>query len=84
MDSHVKQQKAVVDMKGSDGVDDVLFRRYNHAIKTLQAIAQRSGRDKSGCWNEWTEARAFRDCKTAAFKCLKYLDEPTSPCDSDR
>lgn len=61
---------------------DVLLRRYKHAIKVLQAIAQHSGRDKHGCWDEWSEARAFTDCKNAAYKCLQYLDEPTVMCNN--
>lgn len=57
-----------------------LLRRYNHAIKVLQAIAQRNGRDRYGCLDEWAEARAFRDCQRAAYKCLRYLGEPTKMC----
>ena len=52
-------------------------KKYNHAILALQAISQRSGAKKDGCWDEWTEASAFGDCREAAEKALKYLGEQT-------
>lgn len=50
--------------------------KYNHAILVLQAIAQRSGGCKNGGFDEWTESEAFRDCRYAAARALKYLGEP--------
>ena len=49
--------------------------KYKHAIIALQTIAQRDGSYENGVYNEWTEAEAFRDCKMAAIKALKYLGE---------
>jgi hypothetical protein len=53
-----------------------LDKKYKHAVLVLQAISQRSGRNKFG-YNEWTESEAFRDCKEAARRCLLKLGEPT-------
>lgn len=54
--------------------------KYQHALLVLRAIANRTGENKFG-FDEWTQAEAFYDCRKAAAKCLKYLDEPTqSPC----
>ena len=53
-----------------------LEEKYHHAIIVLQAISQRSGRNKWG-YNEWTESEAFRDCKEAARRCLLKLGEST-------
>lgn len=52
-------------------------KKYSHAILVLQAISQRSGANDQW-WDEWSEAEAFRDCREAARKALKYLGEPTS------
>lgn len=49
--------------------------KYRHAILVLQAIANRKATDKNGCWNEWTEAEAYRDCRSAAIRALEYLGE---------
>uniref|UniRef100_A0AAU8B7X6 Uncharacterized protein n=1 Tax=Dulem virus 34 TaxID=3145752 RepID=A0AAU8B7X6_9CAUD len=50
--------------------------KYRHAVLVLQAIANRKGTDKNGCWNEWTEAAAYGDCRNAAIRALEYLGEP--------
>ena len=52
--------------------------KYKHAILVLQAISQRSGRDKKFGFNEWTEANAFHDCREAATRCLLKLGEATT------
>lgn len=50
--------------------------KYNKAIQTLQAIAQRDGCTKKAPWNdEWQKAKAFVDCRRAAKICLKSLGE---------
>lgn len=54
-----------------------LEEKYHHAIIVLQAISQRSGRDKIWGYNEYTEAEAFRDCREAARRCLLKLGEST-------
>lgn len=53
--------------------------KYRHAVLVLQAIANRKGAGKNGCWNEWTEAEAYRDCRTAAIRALEYLGESRKP-----
>lgn len=51
-----------------------LKKKYDHSIKVLSAIADRKAIE-DGYVNEWTEAKAFRDCRTAARRCLEYLGE---------
>ena len=46
--------------------------KYKFAIMTLQAIAQRETDS-----NEWSQAEAFIDCRNAAIKTLKELNEKT-------
>ena len=53
--------------------DRILNKKYRYAITVLRVIAGRSEKTKDGSWNEWTEAEAFRDCRSAAISCLKYL-----------
>lgn len=53
---------------------ETLKKKYDHAVKVLSAIADRKG-DKDGYLNEWTEAKAFRDCKESARRGLEYLGE---------
>lgn len=51
-------------------------KKYNHSLTVLAAIANRTGaNDKAKYRDEWTEAKAFNDCKIAARRCLKYLGE---------
>lgn len=54
--------------------------KYRLAVQCLQAIAQRTGTNKVDgyeVWDEWTEARAFKDCSIAAENTLKRIGEPT-------
>lgn len=52
--------------------------KYKVAVRALQAISQRTGRDsKTGGIDEWTEAEAFRDCRQCAENTLDYLKENT-------
>lgn len=55
-----------------------LEEKYKHAILVLQAIAQRTGKDKRFGFNEWTQAEAFCDCREAARRCLLKLGEKTT------
>ena len=51
-----------------------LEQKYQRAILTLQAIVQRKP-DPDG-WDEWDEAECYRDCRCAAIRCLRSLNEP--------
>lgn len=55
----------------------ILKKKYRLAVLVLQAISQRAGDSKSGGHDEWTEAKAFIDCRTAATMCLERLGEDT-------
>ena len=54
--------------------------KYRKAVLVLQAIAQHAGSRKTSYGeeytDEWTEAKAYRDCSEAAYRCLKSLNEP--------
>ena len=70
----INRQKAEIERK----VDE---QKYNKAILVLQAIAQHrgsNGRGSNEYFDEWTQARAFKSCREAALRCLKYLGEPVT------
>jgi hypothetical protein len=54
-----------------------LQQKYDYAINALQAIAQRSLSDPKdpSYHNEWTEAAAAQDMRSAARRTLKFLKE---------
>ena len=53
-----------------------LRRKYSHSVVVLASIANRSGADPDHHYvDEWTQARAFRDCNLAAKRGLKYIGE---------
>lgn len=54
-----------------------LEEKYHRAIITLQAISQYNPEKTNGYFDEWSQARAFHDCRKASYICLRKLGENT-------